>query len=143
MEHYLKLVPVLFVATGLVACASQHDKRATSTQDVSQAVRDFVEVRELDQVDSVSVHSTDGMKKITNVFVLYRNRDGNYIMEFDRYCHELDDYKVITPDRRWDLKTLRPRYDTIRGCRIGKIYSLTEAELTELKNIGDAPGEHS
>ena len=143
MKYYLRFVPALVVAMGLVACASQDEKKPTSTQDVSQAVRDFVEVRELEQVDSVKVHSTDGMKKISLNYVLYKSRDGNYIMEFTRRCDELDDYKTITPDRRWDLGMLHARYDTIRGCRISSIYSLTEAELMELMNIGDAPGEHS
>jgi hypothetical protein len=143
MKQYLKLAPALFVATGLVACASQQDKPQNSTQDVSQAVRDFVEVRELETRGSVKVFPGDSMKKISNEFILYKGRQENYIMEFVRYCDELDDYRVITPDRRWDLNALRARVDTIRGCRIAKIWGLSEAELTELKNIGDVPGEHS
>jgi len=143
MKRYLNVALALFVTTGLIACASQQDKPPTSTQDTSQAVRDFVETRGLESVDLVKVSSTDSIKKISEVFILYKSRRGNYIMEFGYRCDALDDYKVITPDRRWDLKALRPRVDTIRGCRIVKIYGLTETELVELKNIGAAPGEHS
>jgi hypothetical protein len=142
MKRYLKVPLALFVTVGLVACASQQDKPPTSTQDMSQAVRDFIETSGLESVDQVKVGPTDSIKKISGVFILYKGRRENHIMEFDRRCDALDDYRVITPDRRWDLKALRPRVDTIRNCRIAKIYRLTEAELVELKNIGAAPGEH-
>jgi hypothetical protein len=143
MKRFLKLVPALVVATGLGACASQDNSPPASTQDVSQAVRDFIDVRGLESIDSVKVSSTDGMKKISGEFVLYKGRQANYIMEFVRQCDELDDYRIVTPDKRWDLKSLHARYDTIRGCRIASIYALSEVELSELLNIGDVPGEHS
>ena len=49
----------------------------------------------------------------------------------------------ITPDKRWDSNKIRARFDTIRGCRIGSVYALTEAELAELESIGEAPGSRN
>lgn len=142
MNRFLKLVLVPFVAVTLAACASQEEKPPASRQDMTQAVRDFVAVRELEPLHAIKVNNTDSIKKISGDFILYKGRQANYIIEFVRHCDELDDYPVITPDRRWDLKTLRTGADTIRGCRIENIYALTEAELLELMNIGDVPGEH-
>jgi type IV pilus biogenesis protein CpaD/CtpE len=40
------------VALALLAgCAGQDEKETTSKQDITQAVRDFIEVRELDPLD--------------------------------------------------------------------------------------------
>ena len=40
-------------------------------------------------------------------------------------------------------KDASSRFDTIRGCRIGAIYALDEAEAAELENIGEAPGQRN
>ena len=46
-------------------------------------------------------------------------------------------------DRRNDANTLRARFDTIRGCRIHRIFALNEGEVAELENIGEAPGSRN
>ena len=142
MNRIFKLLLVTVAAATLAACASQEDKPPPSTPDMTQAVTDFIAVRELEPLPAIKVNNTDSIKKITGEYILYKGRQTNYIIEFVRYCDELDDYPVITPDRRWDLKTLRAGADTIRGCRIANIYALSELELVELMNIGDVPGEH-
>ena len=82
----------------------------------------------------------DGWDPINEHFILYTGRKDTYLVEFARACWELRDNTRITPDRRWDANVIRSRFDTIRGCRIDRIYALTEAEVTELENIGEAPG---
>ena len=141
MKLYLKLVPALLVATGLVACASQEDKK--STQDITQAVQDFIEVRELRSLDSLRSGSTDGWDVVNDKFLVYKGRRDEYLVEFMRDCYELHDNTRIVPDKRWDKNTIRAGFDTIRGCRIAKIYALNEAEAAELKNIGEAPGSRN
>ena len=43
-------------------------------------------------------------------------------------------------DIRVSGRILYADFDTIRGCSIGKIYELPEAQLEELRVLGDAPG---
>jgi hypothetical protein len=127
----------------LAACASQDEQVDESTQDVNQAVRDFIELRELEELDALKSGTNDGWKQLSDRFIVYSGRREKYLVEFSRRCHELNDNTRITPDKRWDSNTVRARFDTIRGCRIAKIYGLTEAEVAEIENIGEAPGSRN
>ena len=127
----------------LGGCAGQGEKDDPSTQDTEQAVRDFIELRELTEVPSMRTGSSDGWTEIDENFILYTARRDTYLVEFARACWELRDNTRITPDKRWDAGLIRARYDTLRGCRIHRIYALTEAELAELENIGEAPGSRN
>lgn len=132
------------LATAFVAgCAAQDDKQKASTQDVTQAVTDFIEVRELESLDSLRSGSNDRWYAINDRFLVYKGRRDEYLVEFVRRCHELNDNTRVTADKRWDTNIVRARFDTIRGCRIAKIYALDEAEAAELKNIGEAPGSRN
>lgn len=136
----------VFYALGLVliaGCAGQDEKADPSTQDIAQAVRDFIELRELEEVDAMRSGMHDGWTQIDDTFILYSGRKDTYLVEFARRCYELRDNTRITPDQRWDANTIRSRFDTIRGCRIHRIYALTDAEVAELENIGEAPGSRN
>jgi hypothetical protein len=127
----------------LGACAGQDEKDDPSTQDIEQAVRDFIELRELEELDSLRSGNNDGWSLIDETFILYTGRRDTYLVEFARRCWELRDNTRIIPDKRWDSSNVRARFDTIRGCRIHRIYALTEAEVAELENIGEAPGSRN
>jgi uncharacterized protein DUF6491 len=127
----------------MTGCAAQNDKARASTQDVTQAVMDFIEVRELEALDSMRSGSNDSWHVIGDNFLIYKGRRDEYLVEFVRRCYELNDNTRITPDKRWETNTVRARFDTIRGCRIANIYALNEAEAVELKNIGEAPGSRN
>ena len=115
------------LATTLIAgCAGQ---RAEEIADKNQAVRDFIEVRELESVPKIRTDNYDGWDLITSTFLIYKTRRGDYLTEFSRPCWEL-----------YDPNEIRARFDTLRGCRIAAFYTLTEAEVAELENIGDPPG---
>jgi len=133
------------VAAGffLAACASQDEQAEESTQDVNQAVRDFIELRGLEELDALRSGTNDSWQQLDDQFILYRGRRETYLVEFGRRCYELNDNTRITPDKRWDTNTVRARFDTIRGCRIARIYGLNEAEVAELENIGEAPGSRN
>lgn len=129
MKHTL-LFAAAFV---LVACA-------TTPQEVEkEAVEDFIAVRNLPEVDKIRSDSTDGWYELNNYYVIYQTRRGDYLFQFARRCWELDEQRV-TADKRWDANTVRARFDTLRGCRIDKIFSLTETDADELKQLGSAPG---
>jgi hypothetical protein len=118
----------------LSACATTH-------REVDKAsVEDFIAVRELPELDKIRADSTDGWYELNNHYVIYQTRRGDYLFQFARRCWELDEHRV-TPDKRWDANTIRARFDTLRGCRIDKIYGLTENDADELKQLGESPGE--
>ena len=136
----------IFIALGIVllaGCAGQDEKAELSTQDVTQAVQDFIEVRELESIDSLKSGNNDSWREINDTYLVYKGRRDEYLVEFARRCYELNDSTRIVPDKRWDSSIVRARFDTIRGCRIAKIYALDEAEAAELKNIGEAPGSRN
>lgn len=66
---------------------------------------------------------------------MYDGRDGRFLLEFTRVCREMYDNTTITPDRRYDHNVMRRGIDTLRGCRIDKMYSLTEAQALEIEAL--------
>ena len=136
----MKTLYLIMVIALLAGCAAQDQK---STQDIDQSLRDFIEVRALEPVNEIRTHSNDSWQKITERFVVYEARREIYLFEFVRNCHELNELNRVTPDVRWDNRTLRARFDTLRGCRIEAIYGLTEAEAAEVENIGEPPGSRN
>lgn len=138
-----RAVMLLFAAVLVAACATQDEKTHTSTQDQVQAVRDFIDVRELAELDKMPTSNSDSWTAIGERFLIYEGRRATYLVEFSRRCFELGDNTRIVADKRWDANNIRSRFDTIRGCRIHQIYALTEAEVAELENIGEAPGSRN
>jgi hypothetical protein len=119
-----------------VACATARP------QVDKEAVDDFVSVRALEEVDKIRTDSSDSYHELNEYYVIYQTRKGDYLFQFPRRCWELDERRV-TPDKRWEGNTIRARFDTLRGCRIDKIFGLTEADAEELKQLGEAPGNRN
>jgi hypothetical protein len=46
----------------------------------------------------------------------------------------------ITADRRYDQYIMRAGVDTLRGCRIDKMYPLTEAQVQEIEMLVRSAG---
>jgi hypothetical protein len=134
---------ILFALAALLGCASQDEKDGAKEDPVTEAVLDFIEVRDLEEVDAISSGTNDGWRELNLEYLLYEGRRDTYLVEFARPCYELRDQTRITPDKRWDSSYIRARFDTIRGCRIGRVFLLTEAEVAELENIGEAPGSRN
>ena len=130
---------LFLAATLLAACATQDE---ALTRDTEQAVRDFIDVRELEKTDKVRTNNDDQWQDIDQNFVLYLKRREAYLFEFTRRCHELNEFPVV-PDRRDSGNTIRANFHTLRGCRIESMYPLTEDEVEELRNIGESPGSRN
>ena len=127
-----------------LACALLLAAACSSTPQhavAPQTVRDYVEVGELEDVQYIRVYAHDSWSRLTDFFVIYEARNDNYLIEFRRRCRELQDNTTIVGDRRYDHNRLRVNEDTLRGCRIGKIYPLTEGQAIELQTLGKGPGE--
>lgn len=127
----------------LAACATQDEQAEQSTQDTAQAVRDFIAVRGLEELPKLRSSGQDRWTSIKDEFLIYEGRREVYLVQFYRRCYELSDNTRIVPDQRWDGNVVHARSDTIRGCRIEKIYALTEAEAAELEQIGESPGSRN
>ncbi len=132
--------PHLIVAIVLLsACAAEQEVR---TQDEEQAVRDYIAVRGLEEVDKLRSGSADRWEEIEAHFVIYKTRRHAFLIEFFRACYELSGSVVVADERR-ESNTIRARFDTLRGCRIDKIFALTEADVAELKSLGEIAGSRN
>ncbi len=123
------------VAILLSGCATQEK---AVTQDEEQAIRDYILVRGLEEVDRMRSSNSDSWDELDEHFVIYDTRRNIYLVEFNRACHELNENRV-TPDLRREANTIRARSDTIRGCQVDNIFALTEADVAELKSLGELP----
>ncbi len=115
----------------------------TQTPREIEAVRDFVVAAELEEVAEIRLWRQMSYTHLNVRFVTIPTRRGDYLVEFQRDCRELNRID-ITPemvDIRANQHVLRAKFDTIRGCRIDKIYEISEAQSEELKVLGDAPGD--
>ena len=128
----LSAIVILLVLFG--GCAT------SSEPEISGAVGDYIKAAELEDQDSIRTMGKYSHHVISQRYVTVETNKENYLVEFVRRCHELDQHEV-TPDFRYEKNILRSRFDTIRGCRISRIYSIDKGQAEELKNLGEAPGD--
>ena len=131
----------IFTAAAMLVSGCATQERAP-TQDEEQAVRDYILVRGLEEVDRIRSSNSDGWHELDEFFIIYDTRRDTYLVEFNRACYELNDSRV-TPDLRREANSIRARSDTIRGCQVEKIFVLTEADVAELKALGESPGSRN
>lgn len=129
------LAAVLLVL--ISACSTFSDE-----QEI-EATRDFVAANQLEQVDEIRLYEQLNYSIVNEYFVTVETRRGDYLVEFRRRCRALtqQDFQPHMVDFRRDPRRVRARFDTIRGCIIGAIYAVSEAQREELRRLGDAPGE--
>ena len=140
----MKQILILVALAMISACAAKDGTRKPTEEAIyNQAIRDFIEVRGLEDLDKIRTTERDGWKTLTESFVIYKSRRNRYLMEFARPCYEMRDNREITPDYRAHTRVLQAKFDTLRGCRISHLYALTPAEAEELENIGEAPGSRN
>jgi len=118
----MKGIALVLVAALIAACATQDEAAEQSTQDTTQAVRDYIEVRGLQEAAKIPTSTSDGWTVLDDRFLLYEGRRETHLVEFTRRCWELEDNTRIVPDVRRDANNLHSRFDTIRGCRIHRSY---------------------
>ena len=128
------IIAILALTALLSGCAT------SSESEISDAVSDYIKAAELEEQDSIRTMGKFSYRIISQRYVTLETHKENYLVAFSRRCHELDQYEV-TPDIRYEKNILRTRFDTIRGCRIGRIYAIDKGQAEELKNLGDAPGD--
>lgn len=125
------IMPLVFAA--LAGCAGQPGSGA------DEAVSDFVAVSGLEEMDSIKTRKRFGTSELTKRYAILRTGKDVYLVEF-AHCPPRFDNNDVTPDIRYDTNVLRSRFDTIRGCRIKKIFAIDEAGAEELKMLVESPG---
>ncbi len=108
----------------------------------NEGVHDYIVANELVEQDRIRTFGQSGWTYVNDRFVIFRGRDQDYLLEFRRECRDLRGPGVVA-DVRYDHRNLRPRFDTISGCTIEKIYAINEGESIELKALGEAPGDRN
>ncbi len=133
MEYAIRRSIAALTLTMMAGCASNQGPSA------SDAVADFIAVSELQEMDKVRTRDQYHFSTLTERHVILKTREDRYLVEFRRRCRELDRID-ITPDLRYDRNVLRPGIDTIRGCRINRMFAIDEVQTQELEHLGKAPG---
>ena len=127
---------ILFVLIFLSACAT------TGQEEKITAVTDFIEVNELESVDSIRTFFDHVDQHVLNDrFVIVSTRKEQYLLEYPYPCREDPVTQRPRPDIRRDSTAIYAGSDTFRGCQIRAFYAITEDQAQELKNMGKAPGE--
>ena len=129
------IFPVMALLCG---CATSSDSHI-----ITDAVADFIQVAELTPEEAIRMRRGYNYSVVSERYVILKTYRDYYLVEFVRDCREINDQLRVPPDYRYDANTLRARFDTIRGCRIAKLYPIEEGQAEELKTLGDAPGDQS
>lgn len=132
----MKLAGLLILAALAAGCAGSSERQESQ----NTAIRDLIEVNELEEVDKVRFFRQLDGYEINQYYVIVTERKNKYLLEYFQRCTR-DYYGRVQPDVRSDPSAIRSGVDTYRGCRIKAIYVIDEALEGELKAIGKAPGE--
>ena len=134
MTYRSILLFALVILVLQAGCAARKDPA------VSVAVEDFIAVAQLEELDKIRTRNDYSWEYLSERFISVKTRDGEYLLRFQRRCREL--YEVpVQPDIRFEPNLLRARFDTIRGCRIDKLYAIEPGQADELRQLGWAPGD--
>ncbi|MGI9233041.1 MAG: DUF6491 family protein [Woeseiaceae bacterium] len=119
----------------LTACAAQPDPDNLDDED---AIDDFIVVAELEALDTVRFRRQFNFEPLNEEYIILTSRNDYYLVEFRRRCRELN-YNAVTPDIRHEKNVLHAGIDTIRGCRIERIFAIDKGQAEELEHIGKEP----
>ncbi|MDX2420392.1 MAG: hypothetical protein QNL45_04895 [Nitrospirota bacterium] len=124
---------IVIAASAMAACASEPTGPVPTLLDEEQVVRDFIDVRGLEEVDRIRGAERRSYEKVTPSYIIFKPRRGDFLVEFVRPCNEIWNNTYLSADDTFLHNTLRAKFDKIRGCRIGRIFALTESDLLDLK----------
>jgi hypothetical protein len=128
---------IALIALFLVGCTT------TSGRTESDAIADFISVSELEEREAIRTLNDFEYEFLTERYFIVKTRSDQYLAQFRRPCREFNQSNNVPMDIRYERNTLRSRFDTIRGCRIDKMFALDKTQAEELRTIGKAPGEET
>ena len=132
----MKRFLILAAATMLGACASTDpDSMEKSPEELkNEAIEDFIKVTELESADRIRLSGQLHHEVITEDYVFARDNRNTWLIAFAQRCYDIEG-PYVQPDVRHDSRTLRSRFDTIRGCRIRDIYPVTDGMVDEIEAL--------
>lgn len=124
---YSRLVAVALLLAGCATTLEPNEVRA---------VRDFVALADLEQVDHIRLYRQPVFTYVNDYFITASVGDRHYLVEFGGRCRALRarGLSVSTIDHRKDLSYLKVP-DTIRGCTTENFYQATVEQLIEIKEV--------
>jgi len=134
----MKKIALLVSCVVLAACASTGESDE-SRREAATAVRDFIEVNELESLTSIRTSDTLALHDLNDTFILVSTKRQSFLLEYYSRCYQYTDGGVA-PDVRRDARRIYARADTMRGCRIKALYSLEPGQADELREIGRSVG---
>jgi len=131
----MKKSTLVIAALLVAACAASE-----SEEERPDAIDDFIHVSELEGVRKMrTVDRVDHIVLNDNYVIVETGRD-QYLLAYMSPCREVYD-RTRQPDYRSDPRALWVDRDTYRGCRIKALYPITEAQVLELQEMAQLPGE--
>ena len=131
---------IVIAATAMAACASEPTEPVPVVLDQDQVVLDLIEVRGLEEVNRMRGAERKSWEKVAPSYIVFKARRDDYLVEFIRPCMEIWNNTFFSADDTLLHNVLRARYDTIRGCRIGRIFTLTEDDHAAVELLGGGAG---
>lgn len=128
---------IVLIALVLAGCTT------TPGRTESDAIADFILVSELEEREAIRTLNDFNYEFLTERYFIVKAGRDQYLGQFRRPCREFNQSNNVPMDVRYERNTLRSRFDTIRGCRISKMFALDKTQAEELRYIGMAPGEES
>ena len=126
MKYTTLMVALLLLA----ACATTEEER-------TDPIKDFIEVSELPETDAIEVYDQPTSEAIDDKYEIVTTRRQTYLIEYTRRCSEDPFLRRVEPDVRRDARRIYAGSDTFRGCPIRKLYTMTEAQAEELREMVD------
>jgi hypothetical protein len=131
---------LLLLVLTLVACGGTVERGGPGMEN--EAVRDFVATSDLNEVRKIRMQQQIKMRYINDYYVVVPQKNVYHLVEFRGRCPELRQrtWDAGMVDHRVNSRNIYSDRDTIRGCTIDKIFTLTDSQAEELRLLGDAPG---
>ena len=106
---------------------------------------DYIVAAELEEVDRIKLSGQMNLYYVNEWAVVVPTGRRDYLVIFKGRCSKLRErqWSADMVDIRVSARVLHADYDTIRGCKMGKIYQVTAAQLKDLSELADAPGNES
>ncbi len=131
----MKRTTLIVIALALGGCATTHQEERIN------AVKDFVEVNELQETESITTYEQLDQDVLNDEYVIVSTRREQWLLEYAYRCVEDPITRRMRPDVRRDGRRIYAGSDTFRGCQIKALYPITADQAEELREIGKAPGE--
>jgi len=125
----MRFVATLLMLTVVAGCAA-NDERDNELDPID----DFIRANELEEVREIRSYDQINGTAINDYYVILENRREQYLIVYARRCYQARP-GLVEPDYRRDANVIRSGIDTYRGCRIGAIYKLDEAQAEEVRLI--------